>query len=84
MQDEPLASVGATLTIPAFLSGRKQFSKEDTATNKKVACLRVQVERCVERIKNWHILDCRIPVSPGPFASDIFIVIAALTNFQPP
>ena len=84
IQDEPLASVGATLTIPAFLSGRKQFSKEDTATNKKVACLRVHVERCVERIKNWHILDCRIPVSLGPFASDIFIVIAALTNFQPP
>lgn len=38
IQDEPLASVGATLTIPAFLSGRKQFSKEDTATNEKVDC----------------------------------------------
>lgn len=51
IHDEPVASVGATLTVPAFLSGRKHFSKEDTATNKKVACLRVHVERCVERIK---------------------------------
>ena len=83
IQDE-LASVGASLTIPAFLSGRKQFSKEDATKNKKVACLRVHVERCMERIKNWHILDCRIPVSLAPVASDIFTVIAALTNFQPP
>ena len=83
IQDE-LASVGAVLTIPAFLGGRKQFSKEDAAKNKKVACLRVHVERCMERIKNWHILDSKIPISLAPFASDIFIVISALTNSQPP
>ena len=82
-QDE-LASVGAVLTTPAFLKGRKQFSKEEAAKNKKVACLRVHVERWMERIKNWHILDSKIPISLAPFLSDIFIVIAALTNFQPP
>ena len=38
IQDE-LASVGAVLTMPAFLKGRKQFSKEEAARNKKVACL---------------------------------------------
>ena len=85
IQDE-LASVGAVLTMPAFLKERKQFqfSKEEAAKNKKVACLRVHVERCMERIKNWHILDSKIPISLAPFASDICIVIAALTNFQPP
>lgn len=85
IQDE-LASVGAVLTMPAFLKERKQFqfSKEEAAKNKKVACLRVHVERCMERIKNWHFLDSKIPISLAPFASDIFIAIAALTNFQPP
>ena len=83
IQDE-LTSVGAVLTMPAFLKGRKQFSKAETAKNKKVACLRVHIERCMERIKNYHILDSKIPISIAPFASDIFIVIAALTNFQPP
>lgn len=38
----------------------------------------------MERIKNWHILDSKIPISLALFASDIFIVIAALKNFQPP
>ncbi|XP_067030478.1 uncharacterized protein [Acropora muricata] len=83
IQDE-LASVGALLTIPAFLKGRKQFTKEEAEKNKKVACLRVHVERCMERIKNWHILDSKIPITLAPFASDIFIVIAAFTNFLPP
>ena len=46
IQDE-LASVGALLTIPAFLKGRKQFTKEEAEKNKKMACLRVHVERCM-------------------------------------
>ena len=82
IQDE-LAAVGATLIIPAFLKGKQQFSKEEGEKNKKVASLRVHVERCMERIKNWHILDKAIPVSLTGIASDIFIVIAALTNFHP-
>ena len=83
IQDE-LASVGATLTLPAFLKARKQFSKEEAEQNKKVACLRVHVERCMERIKNWHILDRRIPVTLSPLASDMIIVLSAFTNFLPP
>lgn len=58
-------------------------SKEDAAKNKKVACLRVHVERCMERIKNCQFFDCQIPVSLAPFASDTFIATAALTIFQP-
>lgn len=54
IQDE-LAAVGATLIIPAFLKGKQQFSKEEGEKNKKVASLRVHVERCMERIKNWHM-----------------------------
>ncbi|XP_068742323.1 uncharacterized protein [Montipora capricornis] len=75
IQDE-LASVGALLTIPAFLKGHKQFTKEEA--------VHVHVERCMERIKNWHIRDSKIPITLAPFASDIFIVIAAFTNFLPP
>ena len=44
IQDE-LAGVGATLTIPAFLKGKQQFSKEEVEKNKKVASLQVHVDR---------------------------------------
>lgn len=44
IKDE-LASVGATLVLPKFLQGKKQFNKEEAAHNKKVASLPVHVER---------------------------------------
>lgn len=82
-QDE-LASVGASLVIPVFLKGSSQFSKKDSEHNKKVASLRIHVERLMERLKNWHIFDHRIPIVLTPIASDILIVVCALSNFLPP
>ena len=80
IQDE-LVSVGATLVMPKFLKNRKQFTKEEAEDNKKAACLRLHVERCMERIKNWHILDRKIPISLAPVSCDIIFVLAAFTNF---
>ena len=54
------------------------------AHNKIIASLRIHVERCIERMKNWHIFDNRIPLTLAPIASDVFIIIGALTNFLPP
>ena len=83
IKDE-LISVGATLVMPNFLKARKQFTKEEAQHNKRVACLRVHVERCMERIKNWHILDRKMPITLAPISSDIIIVLSAFTNFLPP
>lgn len=82
VQDE-LASVGATLVIPSFLKGKTQFSSGDCSKNKAIASLRIHVERLMERIKNWHILDRRMPITVAPYASDILTIIGALSNFQP-
>ena len=49
--------------------------------NKEIASLRIHVKRCIERMKNWHIFDKRIPITLAPIASDMFIVIGALTTF---
>lgn len=57
-QDE-LASVGATLIIPAFLKAKKQFSAEQSEHNKTVASMPIHVERLMERIKNWHFFPRR-------------------------
>lgn len=61
-QDE-LASVGASLVMPTFLDKKVQFSSRETNHNKVVASLRVHVERLMERIKNSHIFDCKIPIT---------------------
>ena len=79
---DKLASVGASLVIPAFLVEKKQFSKEQTEHNKPVASLRVHVELMpMERIKNWHIFYHRILISLS-LASDMLLVAGALSNFR--
>lgn len=83
VQDE-LASVGVTLITPEFLKKNKQFSTAECNKNKLVASLRIHVERLMERIKNWHILSRRIPITMAPYASDILITVGALSNFLPP
>lgn len=83
IKDE-LASVGAVLEMPSFLKKGTQFTEDDINKNKAIASLRIHVERQMERIKNWHILDRRIPITMAPYASDIVVIISALANFLPP
>ncbi|XP_068757544.1 uncharacterized protein [Montipora capricornis] len=62
IRDE-LAAVGGRLVLPHFLSGKRQFSQEEAEHNKKIASLRIHVERYMERLKTWHIFDRPIPIS---------------------
>ena len=78
-----LASVQATFVMPNFLQARKQFTKDEAEHNKRVANLRVHAERCMERIKNWYILDRRIPVSLAHVTSDIVLAgFISIYNFS--
>ena len=83
IQDD-LATVGARLVMPSFLQSRHQFCKGETEHNKKVASLRIHVERCMERLKNWHFFDRPIPITLHDVAPDVWIVVACFSNFLPP
>jgi len=81
---DQLAAKGAHLVMPNFLSDKGQFSQRETEHNKKVASLRIHVERYMERLKNWHFFDRTIPITTSTIASDAWIVVASLSNFWPP
>lgn len=83
IRDE-LASIGAILEGPSFLKSNTQFTEAEINNNKAIASLRIHVEREMERLKNWHILDRKIPITMAPYASDMLVAIAALSNFLPP
>ena len=82
IKDE-LASVGAVLEIPSFLKKGTQFTEEEINKNKAIASLRIHVERQMERIKNWHILDRRMPITMAPYASDIVVIIHLIPKWRP-
>ena len=58
---EDLSSLGVKLNIPPFLRGKCQLDSRELVQTRRIASLRIHVERCMERIKNFHIFDGVMP-----------------------
>jgi hypothetical protein len=74
----------ATLAIPPSSKGKEQMSSKDVKLTKRVANLRIHVERAINRIKWFRILKNTLPLSLVPCIDDIACVCGALCNLRPP
>ena len=83
IQDD-LTPLGVKVNIPPFLKGKTQLEPEELVETRRIASLRIHVERAMERIQNYHIFDRTIPASLTDTAEDIFFVCAVMCNFFPP
>jgi len=79
-----LIPLGVKLNIPPFLKGKTQLSEKEMVETRRIASVRIHVERAMERIKNYHIFDKHIPSSSTDLANQIFFVCSVLSNFWPP
>lgn len=52
-----LADINVELNIAPFL-GKEKFTSSQIAEMEDVASMRIHDERRIQRIKNFHILDC--------------------------
>ena len=82
--EEDLALLGVRLNIPPFLRGKEQLSAQELVETRRIASLRIHVERAMEQLKNVHIFDKPLLPSFRNTANQIFFVCALLTNFYPP
>lgn len=78
-----LAKRGATLVMPPFTKGRKQLPGYAVERARQLSALRIHVERAIERIKNYKILNNTLPLTLVHHSSDILVICGALTNLQP-
>uniref|UniRef100_A0A1X7TG32 DDE Tnp4 domain-containing protein n=1 Tax=Amphimedon queenslandica TaxID=400682 RepID=A0A1X7TG32_AMPQE len=62
IQDQ-LMPLCVMLNIPAFSKAKVQLSNEELIETRRIATSRIHVERAMERMKNYHILDRNIPNS---------------------
>ena len=72
------------LNIPPFLNGKKQLSLQEENETRKIASVRVHVERAIERVKNYRILQTVFQLSMAPELNKIWVVCCYLVNFLPP
>ncbi|XP_077511550.1 uncharacterized protein LOC144121954 [Amblyomma americanum] len=79
-----LEEIGAVLVIPPFLQGQDQFSESEVHGTYQIAQVRIHVERIIQRIKMFNILNTRIPTELIAVMSDVFHVFCVLANLQPP
>ena len=75
---------GVTVNIPPFLNGAPQLSVSDESETRKIAAVRVHVERAIQRIKCFRILKNVFPLSMASELNKIWIVCSYLTLFHPP
>lgn len=71
------------LNIPPFLDGRRQLPSNEIEAGRKIASVRIHVERAIGRIKCYNILKGTIPISLARLTNQIVCVCAFLTNFGP-
>lgn len=80
-----LNPLGVKLTIPDLKDqGRAQLSESEGKRSEKIAEARIHVERAIQRIKCYHILDRQLRLTMASLADQIFTVCAYLVNFQTP
>ena len=65
---------GVTLNIPPFLNGALQLSVSDESETRKIAAVRVHVERAIQHIKCFQILKNDFPLSMASKLNKIWII----------
>ena len=80
-----LAPLGVRLNMPPFLNSNTQMPKEDALLTRKIAHLRIHVERAIgQPVKQFHILQTTLPASMWDSINEIIYVCCMFTNFGPP
>lgn len=75
---------GIKLTIPPFCRANTKFFKREVQNTRDIANARIHVERQMERIKNFRIVQGVMPITMSKRASKVWKLCAKLSNLQPP
>ena len=80
---DTLEKLGIRLNIPPFMEGRQQLPSDEIEAGRKIASLRIHIERAIGRIKTYRILTSTIPLSMACLSNQIVCICAFLSNFHP-
>ena len=84
VQDIFLSRQVRVVFFPPFKGKTAQFSKEHVFRSKDIAKARIHIERAIGRIKEFDLLKNELPLTLLDLADDIWIIVGAISNMQPP
>ena len=79
---DQLSTINVGLNVPPFMEGRARLPSEEVQRGRKIASLRIHVERVIGRIKNYSIIKDTLPLTLSRIANQIVSVCAWLVNFS--
>ena len=81
---DDILPLGVSLNIPPFLGQFAQMPGEAVVETQQIAGLRINVERAINKIRNFHIWDRIVPMSLFGIVNQMWAVCAFLCNIQDP
>jgi hypothetical protein len=70
---DDLLPENVSLNIPPFLNGKPQLSHPEEVETRRIAFLRVHVERAIARIKNYRLLQTVFPITMAAQLNKIWV-----------
>ena len=72
--DDLLTPKGVTLNISPFLEGQPQLARKDIESTRRIAELRIHVERAIRQARRYEMLNSPIPLNIASIADEIVSV----------
>ena len=73
-----------TCVLPPFVQIKRQFTRSEVYHGKRIARVRIHIERVMGRLKEFRLLDHKLPLSMVDLCDHIWNIAGAITNLQPP
>ncbi|XP_015124830.1 uncharacterized protein LOC107046672 [Diachasma alloeum] len=82
--DAECARYGIGLIRPPYLRKNRRFTRAEAESTARIAAARVHVERTIQRVKIFKIMEGILPQHLVKYSDDIMTVICGITNLSRP
>nr|XP_054930597.1 uncharacterized protein LOC129386555 [Dermacentor andersoni] len=82
--DPYLEAQGIKLNRPAFTKGKGQLSEQEVTSTRRIASVRIRVERAINRTKTYRIFKSALSIKCKDTIGRMIFVCAGLCNLNSP